>query len=171
MKGLIIFLVLTLISLLTACSDNSVTRIRGELPTNSNTSASQPTQDDRSVLVDFLDALNNHQIAETMYLFNDEAILTMVDQINFGTTLPENDSPYTYRGKAEIEGWLEYQAGAIIRIVPGVYRESDNSITLEAVFYYTNQVCNIRVDAQTQGGRFNSLTYYIQKVNHLTSDD
>jgi hypothetical protein len=165
MKHSFFLLTFLILSLLTACSDKGVTQTNREIPSDSSTNGSQSTKVSRSVLLDFLDTLNNQQVGDTLDLFNDEAVITMVDQINVGTTLSENESPYTYSGKAEIKGWLEYQARAISRIVPEEFSESNDIFSVEAAFYYPNQVCNIRVEAQTQGGMFNSLYFYVEKVS------
>jgi hypothetical protein len=159
---LVLFLFLVLTSFLTACS------AKNAIPAQDATfspGADQPAQVTPNVtgpLEDFVNAMNNHQVAETLDLFDDSAHLIGVDQINYGLTL---DGAYTYSGKAEIEGWLEYQTAAIIKIVPQENTLSTN--TLEAVFYYTNHIEYVSMDAQIQAGKFNTLYYYIEKIEKI----
>jgi hypothetical protein len=156
---LVLFLFLVLTSFLTACSAINAVPDHDAAFSSNAAQPAQVTPNGTGPLEDFVNAMNNHQVAETLDLFNDSANLIGVDQINDGLTL---DGTYTYSGKAEIQGWLEYQTAAIIKIIPQENTLSTN--TLEAVFYYTNHVEYVRMDAQTQEGRFNSLYYYIEEI-------
>jgi hypothetical protein len=83
------------------------------------------------------------------------------------TSLPHMDNNFTYSGKAEIEGWLKYSIESNLQIAPVEFKASGDITILEAQFYYTNQIIEARLEAQTEAGRFNSLTFYINKIQSL----
>jgi hypothetical protein len=159
-----LFLVLTLIivltSFLTACSDKVISSfLEATTGTYIDPPPTQDTLNHSDLLEDFVNAINNHQIAETVDLFDESANLVGIDQINYGLTL---DGTYSYSGKAEIEGWVEYQSERIIKIVPQENKVSSDS--LDVIFYYPGHVEYVTMEAQTQGGKFKSLYYYIEKI-------
>ena len=164
MKYLLLILILMPGSFLTACGDNNATPLQ-TVPSNSG--FSQPANANPGVLEEFVSALNSHQLQKAIDLFDDTASFTEINQIYLGTSVPDKGLNYTYSGKAEIASWLEYQVAATLQIVPVEYKLSANSVTLEANFYYTDQVHNIRLDAQTQGGRISSLYFFIEQINSV----
>ena len=173
------FFTLASLSLLTACSSNnniatssqeasystSNSDTDGNLNTNS-ANALQTFENDPSMLGDFVDGLNNHQIDTLLDLFNESATLTQVNQFMLGTTLSTDMEYQTISGKAEIKSWLEYQSGAITGVIPQEYMVSANSVTLYAQFYYPTWVEDVRMDAQIRGGRFDVFFFYIEKINY-----
>jgi hypothetical protein len=171
MKYLLAVLLLLLSGLLTACAGNPANSQQSR-PVAANTLAASADSDaDSGVMDDFINAVNNGQMEEALNLFTDSSVFIEVDQIGLLTNLPQSGGNYTYTGRAGIRDWLQYELEANLNIKPLNYAENGPVISLEASFYYLNQVIDARLDARTQAGRFNSVTYYIQKVNYLSTDN
>lgn len=152
--------VLLLTGLLTACAENRVVQGHAVIYTSS---ASQLVSPDISVLEEFVNAMNDQQAQASLDLFDDLIVLTSNAQYNLGTNIALHGWINTYTGKAEVQGWLEYQTGAVIRIVPVASSVAAQVVTLQAVFYYSNFVQEIRLDAVTVGGRIKTLHLFIEK--------
>src|SRR5947209_8324096 len=77
----LVVLVILLLSL-TACSESSITHPQS-VPsfTNPDTSVSQDAEVDTSLLENFVNAINNHQVNEALDLFNDAAFITEFSQV------------------------------------------------------------------------------------------
>jgi hypothetical protein len=171
MKYFLPGLLLVLAGLLTACAGNPANPQQPR-PVSANTlDASAGISADSGVMDNFINAVNNGQMEEALDLFTDSSVFIEVDQIGLLTNLPQSGGNYTYTGRAGIRDWLQYELEANLNIKPLNYAENGPVISLEASFYYLNQVIDARLDARTQAGRFNSVTYYIQKVNYLSTDN
>jgi hypothetical protein len=152
-----------------ALSSTSTSTFTSNSDTESNSNSAnsfQTFENDPNILGDFVDGLNNHQVEDLLNLFNEEAILTQVNQFNLGTTLTSDMEYQTSSGKAGIKSWLEYQSAAITGVMPQEYAVSANSVTLYALFYYPDYVEHVRMDAQILGGRFEVFFFYIEKITY-----
>src|SRR4051794_2250529 len=109
MKNLVVVLpmVIVLVCLLTACTNQSVTQSQRVYSDSSNGQSVDDIEVDSSVLENFITAINNHQLQSALDLFNDGAAVTEVSQIGLGTTLPQNGGNSTITTKVEIENWLK----------------------------------------------------------------
>ena len=163
-------LVIVLMSLLTACSTQRVTQPQSVYSDTSNGQFADDTQVDSSVLETFVIAINNHQVQSALDLFNDGAVVTGVSQIGLGTTLPQNGGNFTINTKSEIETWLNSQIASNLEITPVEYTAIGKTGTLEVQFNFPDQLVEARLVAYTQGGRFNSLYFYIEKVDLFYPD-
>jgi hypothetical protein len=176
MKYLVAVLLMLLTGLLTACGGNDTARSQVVLA--KTLTAASPATLDPGVMENLINALNQGRLEEALNLFNDFSVLTEVDQAGALSVLPDNGQIYpetggnhTYTGKVAIRNWLQYEINSNLNILPRNYIVNNDNITLDVTFYYENEVVEARLDAQTQGDRFNSVTYYIQKVNFFPSDN
>jgi hypothetical protein len=166
MKNLVVVLplVIMLVSLLTACSNQSVTQSRSVYSDLSNGQFVDDLEVDSSVMENFVTAINNHQVQIALDLFNDGAVVTEVSQIGLGTTLPQNGGNSTLSTKGEIESWLKSEIASNLEITPVEYNAIGKTGTLKSDFNFPDQLVEVRLVAYTQGGRFNSLYYYMERV-------
>jgi hypothetical protein len=172
MKYLLAVLLMLLTGLLTAYGGNDTAQNQAAL---AKTLAVPTATPDPGVMEDLVNALNRGQIEDALNLFNDSSIFTEVDQAGLLSVLPDNGQIYpetggnhTYTGKAAIRNLLQYEIESNLNILPRNYTVNNDNITLEASFYFLNEVVDARLNAQTQGGRFNSITYYAQQATFFT---
>jgi hypothetical protein len=164
MKYLLVAMVLLLSGLLTACSGATTTPVKTTTTPASVIPSAEASPADTGLLEEFVYDVNTHQITKALDLFYDSAEVTESNQVGLGTTLPTKGSSYTYSGKAQIEEWLNSKVAANLQVVPVDYQTAVNVINMNALFYYTDQVHNIKVFSQIQDDRFTQLYFVIEQI-------
>jgi hypothetical protein len=159
----VVVLIVVLNILLAACSDNPTTRSSTPAAT---TRAAQTTEDadvDFSLLEDYVNAINDQFVEAALNLFNDEAVLSEIDQVFLMSNLHQNGWNHIYTGKTEIKEWLEVEIGSNPQIEPVEYRLYANYPSMYGVLYYQDQVIDLQLIEKSKNGKINFLIYNIVK--------
>lgn len=171
MKYVFIVPVLLLSVLLTACSSaNSTLEQPAEPPSGVSSPYLETSPADTGNLEDFVNAVNNHQLNDIVDLFNEDALLSVVNQVGIGPTLGSQNWVLTYNGKDQIKSWLKDVVDANLQIAPLSYQVTGQTASLEAFFYYPSQQMKTRLDTSSEQGRFKTMNLYIESIQQIFPD-
>jgi hypothetical protein len=154
---------MVLATLLTACTGKPV---QNELAAKVNTNNFQPANLETSLMEHFVYSVNTRNQAALMDLFNESATFNMIDLVNVGTTLPQNNYTVSFTGKGEIEGWMELHVPTMGQLEPVEYTFEGNVVNLEALIIFDSQIQHIRLSAVTGDGKFNTLYLYYENIEY-----
>ena len=166
MKRLFLVPVLLLTALLTACSSLYATPASPSQPVNPTNQALEASVPDTGLLEDFVNGINNHQLNNTMDLFNEDAFINEVNEVSLwpGPGLDYLGSNLIYSGKKQIETWVKDEQDTNLQIKPLSYVVEGQTATLEAFFFYPSQQIKARLDITAEKGRFKTFYYYIESI-------
>jgi len=168
MRCFIFVLFLFLSGFLTACSGTTGPQLQDASITSTQiTSEDIQVEAATTTLENFVNALNNHQVNQALDLFNEESVVSEVNLTGSETNSLQINLAQSWKNKAEIKDLLEYEAGAINEIVPIEFKASAKTITLKTLFYYNNQVRNIDMDVQAEGGKLIFLRLFIERITWI----
>src|SRR4051794_28362779 len=127
MKYLFLVLLMLLSVLLKACAGTNTHQVQSRQYPTSAAQLTPESEDDPGILEDFVNDINNHQAREALDLFNDDAVVTEIDQVGLGSNLAVPISPVIYTGKDQIASWLNQEVEANLQIVPRSYQAAGNT--------------------------------------------
>jgi hypothetical protein len=161
-RGRSIFLLLILVPvfLLTACSEKPGPFTQVSLATPIVAKVVDDSVD-YSGLQEFVQAINDQYVDEGLSLFNDDAILNEIDQVDLMANLHQNGWNHNYTGDEEIKGWLETEIGANAQLLPKDYKLYGNYPSMDGTLYYQDQVANIQLIEKPVNGKIGLLIYNI----------